>query len=62
VQVSSLFIPDAEIEVHMKKYGFVKIFDTINKSGKDRYWETNCLNVDYVGRKNLQTMCWAIEN
>jgi len=62
VQVSSLFIPEEGIEVHMKKYGFVKIFHTINKSGKDRYWATNCLEVDYIGRKNLQAICWAIEN
>jgi hypothetical protein len=62
VPVSSLVIPDDGIVVHMKEYGFVKVFHSKNKAGRDRYWITNCFEVDYMGRKNLQAICWAIEN
>ena len=62
VPVSSLTIPEDGMEVHMKAYGFIKVFKSKNKSGNDRYWITDCLEVDYAGRKNLQAICWAIEN
>jgi hypothetical protein len=32
--VSSLTIPDDGLNVHMKKFGFVRIFHTVNKMGK----------------------------
>jgi len=48
--------------VSMKEYGFVKVFRSKNKAGRDRYWITNCFEVDYMGRKNLQAIWWAIEN
>jgi hypothetical protein len=60
--VSSLTVPDDGMVVHMKEFGFVKLFHSLNKAGKDRYWVTNCLEMDYMGRKNLQAICWAIEN
>jgi putative transposase len=60
--VSSLAIPDDGCVVHMKKYGFIRLFHSINKSGKDRYWATNFLTMDHQDRKNLQAICWAIEN
>jgi len=62
VPVSSLFIPEEGMEVHMKKYGFIKIFHTVNSDGKERYWATNCMEVDLIGRRNLQAICWSIEN
>lgn len=60
--VSSLVIPDDGCVVHMKKYGFIRLFHSINKSGRDRYWATNFLTMDHQDRKNLQAICWAIEN
>ena len=62
IAVSSLVIPDNGIVAHMKEYGFVKGFHSKNKAGRSRYWITNCFEVDYMGRKNLQAICWAIEN
>jgi len=62
VQVSSLAIQDDGLEVHLRKYGFIKVFHSVNKKGSDRYWATNCLTMDYVDRKNLQAICWSIEN
>jgi len=62
IPVSSLTIPEDGMVVHLKGYGFIKLFHSKNTAGNDRYWVTNCLEVDYVGRKNLQAICWAIEN
>jgi hypothetical protein len=42
--------------------GAVVLFHSHNKAGKNRYWVTNSLEMDYMGRKNLQAICWAIEN
>ena len=60
--ISSLSIPDDGLVVHMKKYGFVKVFHTVSKTGKDQYWATNCLIMDMAGRKNMQAIGWSIEN
>jgi len=38
VPVFSLLISEDGMEVHMKKYGFVKIFHTRNKAGKNDFW------------------------
>ena len=62
VPVSSLIVPEDGMIVHMKAYGFIKLFLSKNNAGNDRYWITNCFEVDYMGRKNLQAICWAIEN
>lgn len=60
--VSSVFLPDDGRVVHMKKYGFVRLGHSKNKNGEDRYWISNYLKMDYDDRKNLQAICWAIEN
>lgn len=61
-QVSSLTIPDNGMTVHMKKYGFVRVFRTVNKNGRDRFWASNFLTMVLLDRKNLQAICWSIEN
>jgi len=60
--VASLTVPEDGAAVHMKKYGFIKLFHSVNKAGKNRYWATNCLTMDYTDRKNLQAICWSVEN
>jgi putative transposase len=60
--VESISIPDDGIEVHLKKYGFIKLFHTKNQKGKDRFWATNFLPMDGEDRKKLQAICWSIEN
>ena len=62
VGVGTLEIPEDGLEVHLKKYGFIKVFHSVNPRGKDRYWATNLLPMDYSDRKNLQSICWTIEN
>jgi hypothetical protein len=60
--VSYLAIPDDGMTVHMKKFGFVRVFHTVNKDGKHRFWASNFLTLDQQDRKNLQAICWSIEN
>lgn len=60
--VSSLTFPDDGLNVHMKKFGFVRVFHTVNKDGKERFWATNFLTMDHEDRRNLQAICWSIEN
>jgi hypothetical protein len=60
--VSDLDLPDEGLTVHMKKYGFVRVFHTVNKDGKSRFWATNFLTLDYQERENLQAIYWSIEN
>ena len=60
--VSALTIPDDGMTVHMKKYGFVRVFHTVNKDGRDRFWASNFLIMGAQDRKNLQAICWSIEN
>lgn len=60
-QVSSLAIPDDGMTVHLKKYGFARVFRTANKDGKDRFWASNFLTMDLMDRKNLQAICWSNE-
>jgi len=59
--VASLTFPEDGAVVRMKKYGFIKLFHSVNKAEKNRYWATNCLTMDYTDRKNLQAFCWSIE-
>jgi putative transposase len=46
----------------MRKYGFVRVFHIVNKDGKQRFWASNFLNMDLQDRRNLQAICWSIEN
>ena len=60
--VSSLNISDEGEIVHMKMYGFVKLFHSKNEAGKGRYWATNCLTMDNMDREVLYALSCSIEN
>ena len=62
VSVETLKIPEGGIDVHMKKYGFIRLFHSRNKKGVSRFWATNFLSMDNEDRRNLQSICWTIEN
>lgn len=59
--VSFFTIPDDGLKIHMKKLGFVRVFHTINKDGKERYCATNFLTMDHQDRQNLRAICWLIK-
>lgn len=51
-----------ELEVHLKKYGFIRLFHSLNRKGVSRYWATNFLPMNNEDRLVLQSICWTIEN
>jgi putative transposase len=51
---------DGQIGI-LKNGNVVKCFKTKNKAEKDRFWFTNIFNLDSETRKNLQKICWKIE-
>ena len=62
VQVSEVAIPEEGLEVHLKKFGFVRLFHSLNRKGVSRYWITNCISMNNDDRLVLQSICWTIEN
>lgn len=62
VQVSTLSIPEDGLEVHLKKYGFIRVFHSFNRKGVSRYWATNYIPMNGEDRLALQSICWTIEN
>lgn len=62
VQVSELDIPEEGLEVHLKKYGFIRLFHSLNRKGASRFWVTNYIPLNNEDRLVLQSICWTIEN
>ena len=62
VQVSKVIIPEEGLEVHLKKYGFIRLFHSLNRKGVSRYWVTNFIPMNNEDRLVLQSICWTIEN
>ncbi len=62
VQVSEVAIPEEGLEVHLKKFGFVRLFYSLNRKGVSRYWITNFISMNNDDRLVLQSICWTIEN
>lgn len=48
VGVGTPTLPTDGMEVHIMRYGFIQVFHSVNPRGKDRYWATNILQMDYV--------------
>jgi len=47
--------------VHLKGYGFVKVFKIVTSNGDIDYWATNDLNLGELQRLQLAQFAWAIE-
>ena len=47
--------------VHLKGYGFVKVFRIESKDGTTDHWATRNLEMDELGRLRLSDACWKIE-
>lgn len=62
VQVAKLTLPEDGLEVHLKKFGFIRIFHSLNRKGASRYWVTNFISMKNEDRLVLQSICWTIEN
>jgi hypothetical protein len=59
-------IQDIEIslegrEVHLKAYGFIKVFRIVAKDGDIGYWATDVLEMDEAKREKMGGYSWKIE-
>lgn len=57
VHMSDLAIPEDGLEVHLKKYGFIRLFHSVNRKGASRYWATNYIPLNNEDRLVLQSIC-----
>jgi putative transposase len=47
--------------VHLKTYGFVKMFRIVSKDGDTRHWVTDVQEMDEEKREDLVKKSWKIE-
>jgi len=59
--LETIDIPPEGIVVHLKKYGFVKVFRIVSKKEDTQYWATNVLDMDESEREDLANKSWKIE-
>ena len=53
VAVELLTIPPEGLKVHLKEYGFIKVFRIVSKEGDTQYWATDVLDMQEEKRKEL---------
>lgn len=61
VAVSSLEIPPGGLIVHLKGYGFIRVFRTEAPNGDAEYWATDDLSMTENDRQELEVQGWQIE-
>jgi len=47
--------------VHLKEYGFIKVFRIVSTDGDTQYWATDVLDMKEEKRKELGKKAWKIE-
>jgi putative transposase len=62
VAISTLEIAPSGRPVHLKGYGFIKVFRTISPQGDAEYWATSQLDMRVYQLEEQQKQAWAIEN
>jgi putative transposase len=62
VAISTLEIGTEGRQVHLKGYGFIKVFRTVSPKGDAEYWATNNLDLDSSQYEQLSKEAWAIES
>ena len=62
VAVDTLEIPEAGLRVHLKGFGFVRVFRTVAPNGDAEFWATSRLEMSESERAQLERQCFAIEN
>lgn len=48
--------------VHLKAYGFIKLFRTVSRNGDVEHWATSHLEMRPLERLSIAELTWAIEN
>jgi hypothetical protein len=59
--VSTLDIPAAGLTVHLRGYGLVKVFRTVDPHGNADYWATSRLDMTEPQRQLLADRAWLVE-
>ena len=44
--------------VHLREYGFIKVFRLVPKEGDTQYWATEMLDMDESKREDLSNKSW----
>lgn len=61
IQLQEVEIPPNGREVHLKAYGFIKVFKIVSKDGDIEYWATDVLEMDEAKREEIGGYSWKIE-
>ena len=56
-----LTIPPNGMTVHLKEYGFIKVFRIVSADGDTQYWATDVLDMQEEKRKEFAKKAWKIE-
>ena len=59
--ISEVEISEAGSVMHLKGYGFIKVFKLVAKDGDIEYWATNKVEMVELERVKFADMAWAIE-
>jgi len=60
--ISDIDIPTIGQVVHLRGYGFIKVFRTVDPHGNADYWATNRLEMTTIHRKVYADRAWLIED
>lgn len=61
IHVEEVEILRQGIVVHLREYGFIKVFRIVPTDGDTQYWATDVLDMDEPTRKDLGSKSWIIE-
>jgi hypothetical protein len=59
--MSEVEIAETGSVVHLKAYGFIKVFKLVAPDGDIEYWATNKLEMSELERVKFSDMAWTIE-
>ena len=58
--ISRVGLPGEGRVVHLRGFGFVKVFRIVSKDGDTEYWATNDLEMAVEKRAQLEKQGWGI--
>jgi putative transposase len=61
VPLETVIIPPEGLVVHLKAYGFVKVFRIVTIEGDTQHWVTDVQDMDESKREDLAKKSWKIE-
>ncbi len=59
--IGELDIPAVGLVVHLRGYGLVKVFRTVDRNGNAQHWATDYLELSEVARQAYADRAWRIE-